>query len=105
MDNDTSEQLNVPVEYFGDGVNYLKESEEVDILFNGTEIVNVEIPIFVSLKVTETEPGFKGDTATGATKPAKVETGATISVPLFINVDDILKVDTRIGGYVERVKS
>ena len=105
MDNDTYEQLNVPVEYFGDGVNYLKESEEVDILFNGTEIVNVEIPIFVSLKVTETEPGFKGDTATGATKPAKVETGATISVPLFINVDDILKVDTRIGGYVERVKS
>jgi elongation factor P len=105
MDNDTFEQINVPVEYFGDGVGYLKESEEVDMLFNGTEIINVEIPIFVNLKVTETEPGFKGDTATGATKPAKLETGATINVPLFINVDDILKVDTRTGGYVERVKS
>jgi len=105
MDNDTYEQINVPVEYFGDGVGYLKESEEIDILFNGTEIINVEIPIFVNLKVTETEPGFRGDTATGATKPAKVETGATINVPLFINVDDILRVDTRTGGYVERVKS
>ncbi len=105
MDNDTYEQLNVPAEYFGDGVDYLKESEEVDILFNGTEIINVEIPIFVNLKVTETEPGFRGDTATGATKPAILETGATINVPLFINVEDILRVDTRTGGYVERVKS
>ncbi len=105
MDNDTFEQINVPVEYFGDGVGYLKESEEVDMLFNGTEIINVEIPIFVTLKVIETEPGFRGDTATGANKPAKLETGATINVPLFINVDDILKVDTRTGGYVERVKS
>ena len=84
---------------------YLKESIEVEILFNGTEIINVEIPIFVNLKVTETEPGFRGDTATGANKPATLETGATINVPLFINVGDILKVDTRIGAYVERVKS
>ncbi|MGA7836730.1 MAG: elongation factor P [Ignavibacteriaceae bacterium] len=105
MDNETYEQINVPVEYFGDGVNFLKESMEVEILFNGTEIINVETPIFVQLKVVETEPGFRGDTATGATKPAKLETGATINVPLFINVDDVLKVDTRISGYVERVKS
>jgi elongation factor P len=105
MDNDTYEQINIPIEFFGDGVNYLKESEEVDILFNGEEIINVEIPIFVNLKVVETEPGFKGDTATGATKPAKLETGASVNVPLFINEGDLLKIDTRIGGYVERVKS
>ena len=105
MDNDTYEQINIPIEFFGGGVDYLKESEEVDILFNGEEIINVEIPIFVNLKVVETEPGFKGDTATGATKPAKLETGATVNVPLFINEGDLLKIDTRVGGYVERVKS
>ncbi len=105
MDNETYEQINVPVEYFGNGVDYLKESVEIDKLFNGSEIINVEIPIFVQLKVVDTEPGFRGDTATGATKPAKLETGATINVPLFINVDDLLKVDTRTGDYVERVKS
>jgi elongation factor P len=105
MDKETYEQINVPTEYFGKGVGFLKEGEEVDILFNGSEIINVEIPIFVSLKVIETEPGFKGDTATGATKPAKLETGAYISVPLFINEGDILKVDTRTGEYVERVKT
>ena len=105
MDNDTYEQINIPIEFFGDGVDYLKESEEVDILFNGEEIINVEIPIFVNLKVVETEPGFKGDTATGATKPAKLETGATVNVPLFINEGDLLKIDTRVGSYVERVKS
>jgi elongation factor P len=105
MDNDTYEQINVQIELFGDGVNYLKESEEVDILFNSEEIINVEIPIFVNLKVIETEPGYRGDTATGATKPAKLETGATVNVPLFINEGDFLKIDTRVGGYVERVKS
>ena len=105
MDNDTFEQINVPIAYFGEGFAYLKESEEVEILFNGDQIINVEIPIFVALKVVETEPGFKGDTATGANKPAKLETGTTINVPLFINEDDYLKVDTRTGEYVERVKS
>ncbi len=105
MDNDTYEQLNVQKELFGNGVDYLKESEEVEILFNGTEIISVDIPIFVNLKVTETEPGFRGDTATGANKPATLETGATINVPLFINVGDMLRVDTRTGVYMERVKS
>jgi elongation factor P len=104
MDNETYEQINIPIEYFGDGVDYLKESEEVEILFNKDEIINVEIPIFVYLRVIETEPGFRGDTATGANKPAKLETGASVNVPLFINVEDVLKIDTRIGEYVERVK-
>jgi len=104
MDNETFEQINIPIGLFGDGVGYLKESEEVDILFNGSEIISVETPIFAELKVVETEPGFKGNTATGAVKPAKLETGAIINVPLFIDVDDLLKVDTRSGNYVERVK-
>ncbi len=105
MDNETYEQINVAVEYFGDGVQFLKESTEVDILFNGTEIISVEMPIFVNLEVVETEPGFRGDTATGANKPAKLETGASVNVPLFINQGDVLKVDTRTASYVERVKS
>jgi elongation factor P len=105
MDNETYEQINVPKESISDGIKFLKESEEVEILFNGSEIISVEIPIFINLKVVETEPGFKGDTATGAMKPAKLETGAQISVPLFINEGDILKVDTRTGEYSERVKS
>ena len=105
MDNETYEQINVPKELFSDGLKFLKESEEVEILFNGSEIISVEIPIFINLKVVETEPGFKGDTATGAMKPAKLETGAQINVPLFINEGDILKVDTRTGEYSERVKS
>ncbi|GBD88627.1 elongation factor P [bacterium BMS3Abin03] len=105
MDNETFEQINIPVELFGEGVNFIKESAEVDILFNGQEIVYVEIPVFSELKVVETEPGFRGNTATGAVKPAKLETGVTVNVPLFIDVDDVLKVDTRTGEYVERVKS
>jgi len=105
MDNDTYEQINIPMEIFGDGGKYLKEGEGIDILFNGTEIINVEIPIFVNLKVVHTEPGFRGNTATGAMKPAELETGASINVPLFIDVDDLLKVDTRTGEYVERLKS
>jgi elongation factor P len=104
MDNETYEQINIPMDYFGDGVDYLKESAEIEILFNKDEIVTVDIPIFVNLRVVETEPGFRGDTATGANKPAKLETGATVNVPLFINVNDVLKVDTRTGEYVERVK-
>lgn len=104
MDNETYEQITIPTNLFDEGVRFLKESEEVEILFNGDEIVTVEIPIFINLKVVETEPGFRGDTATNANKPAKLETGATINVPLFINEGDILRVDTRTGSYVERVK-
>jgi len=105
MDNETYEQINIPKNIFGDSVNYLKESEEIEILFSKDDIISVEIPIFVYLKVVQTEPGFRGDTATGANKPAKLETGVSINVPLFINEGDLLKVDTRTGGYVERIKS
>jgi len=105
MDNETYDQINVSDNLFGDGVNFLKEGVDVEILFNGPEIISMEIPTFINLKVVETEPGFKGDTATGAVKPAKLETGVTINVPLFIEADELLKVDTRTGEYSERVKS
>jgi elongation factor P len=105
MDNQTFEQINVPVEMLGEGIKFLKESEEIEILFNGSEIVTVEPPIFAYLKVVSTEPGFKGNTATGALKPATLETGSIINVPLFVDVGETLKVDTRTGDYVERVKS
>ena len=105
MDNETYDQIHIQKELFSDGVKFLKESEEVEVLLNGSDIISVEIPIFINLKVVETEPGFKGDTATGAVKSAKLETGADISVPLFINEGDVLKVDTRTGEYSERVKS
>lgn len=104
MDNETYDQINVSKILIGNNVDFIKEGEQLDILFDGTDIVNIEVPIFVQLTVKETEPGFKGDTATGATKPAVLETGATINVPLFINVGDELKVDTRTNSYVERVK-
>ncbi|MGE5797160.1 MAG: elongation factor P [Ignavibacteria bacterium] len=105
MDMGNYEQMNVPIQLFGKGVNFLKESAEVEILFNRDEIINVEIPIFINLSIVDTEPGFRGDTATNANKPAKLETGATINVPLFINKNDTIRVDTRTGEYVERVKS
>lgn len=106
MDNDTYEQLTVPQETFGEGADYLKEGEEVELLLDDKDqIISAEVPIFVSLKVVETEPGFKGDTANNALKPAKLETGAKINVPLFVNEGDVLKVDTRTGAYVERVKN
>ncbi len=83
---------------------WLKENDMVEILFAGDEIIGVEPPMFVELEVTETEPGFKGDTVQGGNKPATLETGATVQVPMFINVGDKLKVDTRDGGrYITRI--
>jgi elongation factor P len=105
MDNDTFEQISVVSEIVSDSKNFMLAGMEVDLLFDGAEVLDVRIPPHVNLKVTETEPGFKGNTATGATKPATVETGFTLQVPLFIEIDDTLRIDTRTGEYVERVKS
>ncbi|MBU1098573.1 MAG: elongation factor P [Ignavibacteriae bacterium HGW-Ignavibacteriae-2] len=106
MDNETYEQIAVPAEIFGDGAKLLKESEEVELLLDDKDsIISVDLPVFVYLKVIQTEPGFRGDTATNVMKPATLETGAEISVPLFINEGDMLKVDTRSGEYSERVKN
>ncbi len=105
MDNDTYDQITVPEDKVGDASKYLKEGIELEILVDEEEnIITIEPPIFVELEVVETEPGFRGDTATNAMKPAKLETGATVNVPLFINEGDFLKIDTRSGQYVERIK-
>jgi elongation factor P len=105
MDKETYDQISVEEKVVGEGAQFLKESENVKIMFNGNDIVSLEIPITVQLKVVETPPGVRGDTATGAQKPAKVETGAMVNVPLFINEGDVIKVDTRSGDYIERVKN
>ncbi len=105
MDKDTFDQLSVEEEQIGDGAKFLKDGESIEMLFNGSDITGIELPITVELKVVETVPGVRGDTASGATKPAQVETGATVTVPLFINEGDVLKIDTRTGDYIERVKA
>ena len=104
MDNETFDQLNVSSKSVGDGKNYLTSGINVDLLFDGPEILDVRLPSHVILEVIQTEPGFKGNTATGATKPATVETGYTLNVPLFINEGEKLRIDTRNGDYVERSK-
>ena len=104
MDKLNYEQLSVSGEQLGEGAKFLKDGESVDILFNGTDITGVELPITVELKVTETVPGVRGDSANSGTKPATVETGATVNVPLFLNEGDVVKIDTRTGEYIERVK-
>ena len=102
MDTESFEQMPLTSSQLGDALDYLKEGNSVEVSSYKGEVVGIEVPITVELEVTETEPGFKGDTATGVNKPAKLETGLTIQVPLFINEGDIIKVDTRTGTYLER---
>ena len=104
MDTETYEQVPVTEEQLGDSLKYLKENMNVYILYYKGEAIAVELPNFVELKVARTEPGFKGDTASGGSKPAILETGASVKVPFHINEGDIIKVDTRTGEYIERVK-
>ena len=102
MDEETFEQVAINEDLLGDGVNFLKEGMSLTVSSYGDEIISVELPITVELEVSETEPGFKGDTATGGSKPATLETGLTVQVPLFVNKGDVIKVDTRSGQYLER---
>ena len=102
MDNESYEQIMLTSAQIGEGTNYLKEGLMLEILTCKGDTVTIELPYSVELQVTETEPGFKGDRATAGTKAAKLETGATIQVPLFINTGDIIKVHTRTGGYLEK---
>jgi elongation factor P len=104
MDNATYEQLALTGEQLGDAVLYLTENMNVKVLFFNQQPVTAEVPNFVELTVAQTEPGVKGDTASGGSKPATLESGAVIQVPLFINEGDRLKVDTRTGNYIERAK-
>jgi elongation factor P len=103
MNVETYDQFALNREQLGDAVNYLKEGLQLEVQFYQDEPIGVELPITVDLQVTHTEPGFKGDTATGGTKPATLETGLTVQVPLFVNVGDVIRVDTRDGSYITRV--
>jgi elongation factor P len=103
MDQETFEQMPIDTGQLGDTLNYLKEGMSLEVTSYKGELVGVELPVAVELEVAETGPGFKGDTATAGNKPAKLETGITIQVPMFINNGDIIKVDTRTGEYLERV--
>ena len=105
MDSVTYDQFNVQNNKVGDAKYYLKGGMTVDLLFDNEEVLDIRMPAHVSLDVSETEPGVKGNTATGATKPAKLETGLTVQVPLFIDEGDQIKIDTRSGEYIERVKT
>ena len=102
MDVESFDQIEIDGKRLGDALNYLKEGFTVEVSSYKGEIVDIELPVTVELEVTSTEPGFKGDTATGGSKPATLETGLTIQVPLFINQGDVIKVDTRSGEYLER---
>jgi elongation factor P len=102
MDTENYEQMTLSKDQIGDGVKFLKENMLVNVLFFQSQTFGVDLPNSVELKVVETEPGVRGDTATAGTKPAKLETGAIVKVPLFINIGDLLKVDTRSGEYIER---
>lgn len=103
MDMSSFEQLSIPAETVGSAANWLKENDEATLMYAGDELISIEPPMFVELEVTETEPGFKGDTATNTTKPATLETGVTIQVPTFVEIGDVLQVDSRDGRFVKRV--
>ena len=102
MDMETYDQVALNAETVGDTLKFVKENEICKVCSHNGSVFAVEPPLFVELEITDTEPGFKGDTATGASKPATVETGAVVYVPLFVNQGDKIKIDTRTGGYLSR---
>ena len=103
MDVETFDQIALNQDQIGDTLKFVKENDMVKILSHNGEVFAIEPPLFVEFEITETEPGFKGDTSTGATKPATVETGALVYVPLFVEIGDKIKIDTRTGEYLSRV--
>ncbi len=103
MDNETYEQLAVAADMMSPGTDFLKEGEMVSLLMDGATTIAAEMPLFVELEIVETDPGFKGDTVSGATKSAIVETGGAVQVPLFLETGTVIKIDTRSSTYLERV--
>lgn len=103
MDSESYENVTIQRDLIGDPADFLKDGMKVDVQFYEGNPIGIDLPAHVELRVEETEPGFKGDTATGATKPAKLETGATVQVPLFVNPGDIVRIDTRDRRYIGRV--
>lgn len=104
MDTTSYEQFFIPNEAMGEVVNYLKEEMQITVLFHRGKAINIELPNFVVLKVAQTDPGVRGDTASGGSKPATLETGLVVQVPLYLEEGELIKVDTRDGSYVERAK-
>jgi len=104
MNNETFDQITIPSTQLGDQVKFLKDNSDVMIISHGERILGVELPDTIEVIITQTDPGLKGDTASGGSKPAVIETGATINVPLFVNEGDKIRVDTRNAKYLERVK-
>jgi elongation factor P len=102
MDNETYEQIALSSDQLGDATRFLKENMSIGVLFFQGVVIGIDMPNSVELEVVETDPGIRGDTATGGTKPAKLETGYVVKVPLFINTGDVLRIDTRSGDYIER---
>lgn len=104
MDTATYEQISLDEKQLGDSIQYLKENMEIKVLYHKGAPISIEVPTFVELKIVKTDPGVRGDTATGGSKPATLETGAVVKVPLYLNEGDVIKVDTRTGTFIERVK-
>jgi elongation factor P len=104
MDMETYDQVAIPAGTIGSQVKYLKDNTEVEVCRHDEKVISVELPFFMEFEVTDTDPGLKGDTASGGSKPATVETGAVVNVPLFVNIGDKIRVDTRTDAYLERVK-
>ena len=102
MDNETFDQVELTLDQLGDAKNFLLENMEVTIMFFQGIVIGIDLPVAVELRVVETDPGIRGDTATGGNKPATLETGYVVKVPLFIETDDVLRIDTRTGQYIER---
>jgi len=103
MNTDTYEQITLPEDLLDEAIKYVRENMEVEVLFYHKDVLGVEPPTFVELEVVQTDPGVRGDTATGGNKPATLETGAIVQVPLFVQIGDVVKVDTRSGEYITRV--
>lgn len=103
MDTSDYEQISMSAETVGDKAQWLKENDEVTLLYAGDELISLEPKMFVELEIVDTEPGFKGDTVQGSTKPATLETGAVVQVPMYVEVGDVLQIDTRDGRFVKRM--
>ena len=104
MDTSSYEQVSMSEKQLGDSINYLKENMEIKVLYHKGQPINIDLPMFVELAIAKTDPGVRGDTASGGSKPATLESGAVIKVPFYLNEGDVVKVDTRSGTFIERVK-
>jgi elongation factor P len=104
MDTSNYEQISLSEAQLGDSINYLKENMEIKVLYHKGRPINIEVPMFVELAIAKTDPGVRGDTASGGSKPATLETGAVVKIPFYLNEGDVIKVDTRTGTFIERVK-